>query len=100
MADMKTFTLDEAQTLLPILKSLLRRCMDGKQVVELAEKEFQDLTHKIILSGGILVNIPDIARRRPEIDKAAQDTKATTTKSDAICLQGKNPYIGVLEITC
>jgi hypothetical protein len=100
MADMKTFTLDEAQTLLPILKSLLKRCMDGKQVVELAEKEFQDLTHKIILSGGLMVNIPAMARRRAELDKAMQDTKDAMAEIDAIGVQVKDLDIGLLDFPC
>jgi hypothetical protein len=100
MADMKTFTLDEAQTLLPILKSLLKRCMDGKQLVELAEKEFQDLTHKIILSGGLLVDIPAMARRRAELAKAVQDTKDAMGEIDAIGVQVKDLDIGLLDFPC
>jgi hypothetical protein len=100
MADMKTFTLDEAQTLLPVLKSLLKRCMDGKQVVELAEKDFQDLTHKIILSGGLMVNIPAMAHRRAELDKAMQDTKDAMAEIDAIGVQVKDLDIGLLDFPC
>jgi hypothetical protein len=100
MADMKTFTLDEAQTLLPILKSLLKRCMDGKQVVELAEKDFQDLSHRIMLSGGLMVNIPAMARRRAELDKAMQDTKDAMAEIDAIGVQVKDLDIGLLDFPC
>jgi hypothetical protein len=100
MADIKTFTLNEAQTLLPILKSLLKRCMDGKQVVELAEKDFQDLTHKIMLSGGLLVDIPAMARRRAELDKAMQDTKDAMAEIDAIGVQVKDLDIGLLDFPC
>ena len=100
MADIKTFTLDEAQTLLPILKSLLKRCMDGKQLVELAEKDFQDLTRKIMLSGGLLVDIPAMARRRAELDKAMQDTKDAMAEIDAIGVQVKDLDIGLLDFPC
>ncbi len=31
---MKTFTLDEAQSLLPVVESLLKRAIDGKQSAE------------------------------------------------------------------
>jgi hypothetical protein len=100
MADMKTFTLDEAQTLLPILKSLLKRCMDGKQLVELAEKDFHNLTHRIMLSGGLLVDIPAMARRRAELDKAIQDTKDAMGEIDAIGVQVKDLDIGLLDFPC
>jgi hypothetical protein len=100
MAEMKTFTLDEAQTLLPVLKSLLKRCMDGKQLVQLVEKEFQDLGHKIILSGGLLVNIPAMARRRAELDKAVQDAKDAIAEIGAIGVQVKDLDIGLLDFPC
>jgi hypothetical protein len=100
MAEMKTFTLDEAQTLLPVLKSLLKRCMDGKQFAQRVEKEFQDLGHKIILSGGLLVNIPAMARRRAELDKAVQDTKDALGEIDAIGVQVKDLDIGLLDFPC
>jgi hypothetical protein len=100
MAEIKTFTLDEAQTLLPVLKSLLKRCMDGKQFVQLVEKEFQDLGHKIILSGGLLVNIPAMARRRAELDRAVQETKDAIAEIDAIGVQVKDLDIGLLDFPC
>ncbi len=97
MAEMKTFTLDEAQTLLPVLKSLLKRCMDSKQLAQRIEKEFQDLGHKIILSGGLLVNIPAMARRRAELDKAVQDAKDAIAEIDSIGVQVKDLDIGLLD---
>jgi hypothetical protein len=100
MAEMKTFTLDEAQTLLPVLRSLLKRCMDGKQLAQQVEKEFQDLGHKIILSGGLLVNIPAMARRRAELDKAVQDTKDALAEIDSIGVQVKDLDIGLLDFPC
>src|SRR5258707_3016585 len=100
MAEMKTFTLDEAQTLLPVLKSLLKRSMDGKEFVQRVEKEFQDLGHKIILSGGLLVNIPAMARRRAQLDKAVQDTKDALAEIDAIGVQVKDLDIGLLDFPC
>jgi len=36
---MKTFSLDEAQSLLPILESLLRRAIEGKASAALVEAE-------------------------------------------------------------
>ena len=33
---MKTFTLEEAQSLLPVLESLLKRAIEGKQLAEQA----------------------------------------------------------------
>src|SRR5436853_532379 len=100
MSKMKTFTLEEAQTLLPVLRSLLQRSMDGKQTVELVEKELQDLSHRILLSGGLFVDVPRVARRRAERDKALQDTKDAMGEIEAIGVQIKDLDIGLLDFPC
>ena len=100
MSKMKTFTLEEAQTLLPVLRSLLKRSMDGKQTIELIEKELQDLNHRILLSGGLFVDVPRVARRRAERDKALQDTKDTMGEIEAIGVQIKDLDIGLLDFPC
>jgi hypothetical protein len=54
---MKTFTLDEAQSLLPILESLLRRAIDGKASAGQVEADLQMLSQNIFLSGGMMVRL-------------------------------------------
>ncbi len=100
MAKQKTFTLDEAHNLLPVLSSLLKRSMDGKDVIEEVEKELQDLKHRILLSGGLLVDVPAVARRRAERDKAFQHIKDTLAEIDAIGVQVKDLDIGLLDFPC
>ena len=62
----RTFTLDEAQDLVPILESLLRTSISAKNLIESAEAEFQALAHRIFLNGGMSLNIGQIARRKAE----------------------------------
>ena len=100
MAKMKTFTLAEAQRLLAVLKSLLKRAMDGKQVIEEIEKELQELNHRILLSGGLFVNVPRVARRRAERDKAVQSTKDAMAEIEAIGVQIKDLDMGLLDFPC
>jgi len=100
MAKQKTFTLEEAHTLLPVLRSLLKRALDGKQLVEQVEKELQDLKHRILLSGGLLVDVPAVALRRAERDKAFQNIKDTLAEIDAIGVQVKDLDIGLLDFPC
>jgi hypothetical protein len=100
MAKQKTFTLDEAHNLLPVLSSLLKRSMDGKGVIEDVEKELQDLKHRILLSGGLLVDVRVVARRRAERDKAFQNIKDTLAEIDAIGVQVKDLDIGLLDFPC
>src|SRR6476646_5285151 len=74
MAD-RSFTLDEAQSLLPILESLLRTAIDGKKLIETVDAELQELAHRVFLSGGLLVNIVQVARRKAEREKTIQRVK-------------------------
>jgi hypothetical protein len=100
MSNQKTFTLNEAQTLLPVLRTLLTRAIDGKQTVEQSEKELQDLNHRILLSGGLFVDVPKIARRRAERDKAVQGTKDALAEIEAIGVQVKDLDLGLLDFPC
>jgi hypothetical protein len=100
MSKKKTFTLEQAQTLLPVLRSLLRRSIEGKKLIEQAEKEFQDLNHRILLSGGLFIDVPKVAGRRAERDKATQSTKDALAEIEAIGVQVKDLDIGLLDFPC
>jgi len=100
MAKQKTFTFEEATTLLPVLRTLLERAMEGKRLIEDVEKELQDVKHRILLSGGLLIDIPEMARRRAEGDKALQDIKDALAEIDAIGVQVKDLDIGLLDFPC
>ena len=66
----RTFTLDEAQSLLPVLESLLRTAIASKKVMEEVEAEQQALSHRIFLNGGTFVDVVPLARRKAERLKA------------------------------
>jgi len=99
MAD-RTFTLDEAQTLLPVLESLLRTAIDGKKLIESVDAELQELAHRVFLRGGILVNIVHMARRKAEREKAIQRVKDAIAEIDATGVQVKDLDIGLLDFPC
>src|SRR5947209_10626982 len=100
MAKQKTFTLQEAQRLLPVLQALLKRAMDGKKLIEAVQKELQDLKHRILLSGGLMVDVPAVAHRRAEQDKAVQSIKDVLAEIEAIGVQVKDLDIGLLDFPC
>ena len=100
MAKQKTFTYEQATTLLPVLRTLLKRAMDGKQLIESVETELQDLRHRILLSGGLSVDIPAVAHRRAERDKALQEIKDALAEIEAIGVQVKDLDIGLLDFPC
>jgi hypothetical protein len=99
MAD-RTFTLQEAQNLLPVLESLLRAAMDGKKLIEAVDNELQDLAHRVMMSGGLLVNVVHMARRKAEREKAIRRVKDTLAEINAIGVQVKDIEIGLLDFPC
>lgn len=100
MPKMKTFTLTQAQSLLPVLKSLLKTAMEGKQSITEIDKEFQDLRHRILLTGGLFVNVAHVARRRAQHDKLMQETKDAIAEINSIGVQVKDLDIGLLDFPC
>jgi hypothetical protein len=96
----KTFTLDEALTLLPVLESLLRTAINGKKVMEEVEAEMLALNHRISLNGGTHVDVVAIARRKAERAKAEQRAKDALSEIDSIGVQVKDIDIGLLDFPC
>jgi hypothetical protein len=96
----KTFTLSEAQTLLPLLESLLRRAQAaGTRSAEL-EFEMQQLTQRIFMSGGMHVDVAQAARRRAEHEKAVKEAQDTLAEIDEIGVQVKDLEKGLLDFPC
>jgi hypothetical protein len=96
----RTFTLDEAQTLLPILESLLKQAINGKKLIEEVDAELQETAHRVFLNGGTLVNVVHLARRKAEREKAIQRIKDAVAEIDATGAQVKDLDIGLLDFPC
>ena len=96
----RTFTLDEAQTLLPILESLLKQAINGKKLIEEVDAELQETAHRVFLNGGTLVNVVHLARRKAEREKAIQRIKDAVAEIDATGVQVKDLDIGLLDFPC
>jgi len=96
----RTFTLDEAQSLLPVLESLLRTAMKAKETMEAVDAETQELHHRIFLNGGMFLNIVPLAQRKAERFKAEQHAKDAIAEIDSIGVQVKDLSIGLLDFPC
>src|SRR5882762_6800184 len=96
----RTFNLDEAHSLLPVLESLLRAAISGKKVMEEVESEMQALNHRIFLNGGTHVDVVAVARRKAERAKAEQRAKDALAEIDSIGVQVKDIDIGLLDFPC
>jgi len=97
---MKTFTLDEAQSLLPVLESLLKRAIEGRRAAQSVEAELNELPQRIYLSGGMRVNSASIAKRRAEVEEHLKQVQESVTEIDVIGVQVKDLDSGLLDFPC
>jgi hypothetical protein len=96
----RTFTLAEAETLLPVLESLLRSAMQAKALIEEVDAELESLKSRIFLNGGTFVDILAVSRRKDEREKAIQRAKDAVAEIDAAGVQVKDLDIGLLDFPC
>jgi hypothetical protein len=96
----RTFTFDEAQSLLPVLESLLRTAINSKKLMEEVDGEMQSLSQRIFLNGGTRVDVVHVAQRKAEKTKAEQRAKDAIAEIDSIGVQVKDLDIGLLDFPC
>jgi hypothetical protein len=96
----RTFTLQDAQMLLPTLESLLRTAIQSKTLIEQVEAELQEIAHRVFLNGGTLVNVVQVARRKAERERAVQHAKDAIAEIHATGVQVKDIDIGLLDFPC
>ena len=96
----RTFTVAEAETLLPVLESLLRSAIQAKSLIEEVDAEQQALANRIFVNGGTQVDIVSVARRKAEREKALQRAKDAVAEIDATGVQVKDLDIGLLDFPC
>ncbi|MFB3812922.1 MAG: DUF2203 domain-containing protein [Terriglobales bacterium] len=96
----RTFTLDEANALLPVLETLLRGAIRNRKRVEELQKEVQELQHRVFLSGGALLNIGDLIAHRAEMERVTKDIQDKLQEIAAMGVQVKDLDIGLLDFPC
>jgi len=97
---MKTFTIDEAQSLLPVLESLLKRAIEGKQSAEEVQSVLSDLARRIYLSGGMRVDVSQVVKQRAEVEAHLQRVRESIVEIDSIGVQVKDLEAGLLDFPC
>src|SRR4051812_15210307 len=97
---MKTFTLDEAQSLLPLLDSLLKRAIEGKRAAQEVEQRIAELGRRIYLSGGMRVDVAAVAKERAEMDGHLLRVRESISEIDSIGVQVKDMENGLLDFPC
>ena len=97
---MKTFTLEEAQSLLPLLESLLKRAIESKRAAEEIEARVAELGRRIYLAGGMRVNVGEASKQRAELEAHLERVRESIAEIDAIGVQVKDVEMGLLDFPC
>jgi hypothetical protein len=94
---MRTFTLPEAQTLLPVLDALLQRAQAAATVATARQNALRGLSQAIFLSGGLRVDLPEVARIKAEHTAAITEAKDTLEEISSIGVEVHDLASGLLE---
>jgi hypothetical protein len=97
---MKTFTLEEAQSLLPVVESLLKRALDGKRAAEEVEEQITELGRRIYLTGGMRVDVAAVSKQRAEMEEHLERARESIAEIDSIGVQVKDMDTGLLDFPC
>ena len=97
---MKTFTIEEAQSLLPVLESLLKRAIEGKREAEQVETGLSELARRVSDSGGMRVDVANVAKLRADMEAHMQRVRESIAEIDSIGVQVKDIENGLLDFPC
>jgi hypothetical protein len=97
---MKTFTWDEAQSLLPVLESLLKRAIEGKRLADEIEAALSELARRIYVSGGMKVDVATVGTQRAEMEAHLERVRESLSEIDSIGVQVKDVQSGLLDFPC
>jgi hypothetical protein len=97
---MKTFTLDEAQSMLPLVESLLKRAIEYKQAAEEIDGELSAIARRINMAGGMTVDIARLAAQRAALEQHVLRARESVAEIDEIGVQLKDLDSGLLDFPC
>jgi hypothetical protein len=97
---MKTFTLEEAQSLLPVVESLLKRALEAKRAAQEVEEQISELGRRIYLTGGMRVDVATVSKQRAEVEEHLQRVRESIAEIDSIGVQVKDMDTGLLDFPC
>jgi len=96
----RTFTLSQAQQLLPVLSGLLRGVLRHKARIQKINDHFKDLSTRVMVNGGMLVDMAQCSRLKAEREKLLQQVKDALSEITATGVQVKDLDVGLLDFPC
>lgn len=100
MSEERTFTLREAEALLPALQDLLQSAMQAHQRVEAIDEELHRLISRILLAGGVQSDPIHTGRLRAERERSAEKLEDSVREIAASGAQVKDLELGLLDFPC
>lgn len=97
---MRTFSLDEANMLLPVLESLLRTAIEANQRLQETQRELQEIRQHVFLSGGGLVSVSAMLALQKRGENASQRRQDALAEIDSMGVQIKDLEAGLLDFPC
>ncbi len=94
----KVFTLGEAQTLLPVLEALMVRAQQAALKAGVLGAELEELRQRIFVSGGMHVDVTDVAQQRSQQAAAIEEAKATVAEIEEIGARLHDLGEGLLDL--
>jgi len=97
---MRTFTLDEAQALLPVVEPLLSRAIEAKTAAGELQEEMAAQVRRIFSSGGVMVDVAAAQKRKLTLEALVQRARDAVSEIDSIGVQVKDLDSGLLDFPC
>ncbi len=91
------FTLQEAESMIPMVQESLESAIDAKARIEAIESEMQELSSRISMLGGIEVNPDHVARQKLERVSLVQSVEADVRKIQRSGCLVKDLDMGLLD---
>ena len=91
------FTLDEARALLPLVGRLIREAVQAKERYQHAEAYLQDLGQRIMMQGGMTVDINVAEGWKSQRDSNAHTLKNSMEKTEEMGVVVKDLDIGLVD---
>jgi hypothetical protein len=93
----KRFTLAQAQSLIPAVDPLLRKAIESKKHYMDADRDFDAFGHRILMTGGVLVNREQALAVKNRRDSAAQQLQNLINEVQEYGCVIKDLDIGLLD---
>ncbi|MFP5226716.1 MAG: DUF2203 domain-containing protein [Acidobacteriota bacterium] len=94
---MKTFTLDEAQSLLPVVEALLNRALEAREAAGDLQEEMAAQARRVFVSGGMFIDLAVAQKRKITLEALVQRAREALEEIDAAGVQVKDLDTGLLD---